>query len=274
MRLRVPARAAIAIVTLATFGLTGLITTSSANAAGPIVYPSMMLITKGAQCTANFVYHTSTATYIGQAAHCSSTGNNTQTNGCTTRSYPLGTVVTNSSGRRIGVLAYNSWIAMQKAGTKDPNLCDANDLALVKVDSALISRTSPTMPGIGGPVGLAGAFPSPGSQVYAVGNSSLLLGLGNAVAQTGIIETTADNGWQAYVLMVRPGVPGDSGSGYLDARGRALGQLSTISVGTAGVGNTIGNLAKEIAYAQTHGMSGLTVNRGGAFKGVSGLIAG
>ena len=42
---------------------------------------------------------------------------------------------------------------------------------------------------------------------------------------------------------------------------------------TDGAGNTIGNLAKEIAYARSHGVRGLAVVRGQrAFKGMTGLI--
>jgi len=136
-----------------------------------------------------------------------------------------------------------------------------------------VRRTTPTVPGLGGPVGLRTTAVAAGAQVYAVGNSSLLFGAGSLVAQTGVVEKAINGGWAYYVAMARPGVPGDSGSGYLDARGRALGQLSTISVGTDGVGNTIGNLAKEIGYARGHGVPGLAVVHGQtAFKGMTGLM--
>ena len=182
-----------------------------------IVSPGMMLYTKGAQCTANFVYvDRAGRAYIGQAAHCSSRGAQTATNGCRTRSWPLGTVVRDASGRRIGALAYNSWIAMHRAHERNGNAC---------------------------------------------------------AAQTGVVEKATNGGWAWFVMMARPGIPGDSGSGYLDAHGRALGQLSTISVGTDGLGNTIGNLSREIAYARRHGVRGLSVVRGQtAFHGMTGLI--
>jgi hypothetical protein len=245
-----------------------------ARPSAAIVSPSMMLYTKGAQCTANFVYvDRAGRAYIGQAAHCSSRGAQTATNGCRTRSWPLGTVVRNASGRRIGTLAYNSWIAMHRAHERNGNACAANDLALVRIDRALVRRTTPTMPGLGGPTRLNTTGVATGAQVYAVGNSSLLFGAGSLVAQTGVVEKATSGGWAYFVTMARPGIPGDSGSGYLDARGRALGQLSTISVGTDGLGNTIGNLSREIAYARRHGVRGLSVVRGqAAFHGMTGLI--
>src|SRR3954451_797158 len=82
-----------------------------ARPSAAIVSPSMMLYTKGAQCTANFVYvDRAGRAYIGQAAHCSSRGAQTATHGSWARSGPLGTGAREAGGRRIGTLAYNSWI--------------------------------------------------------------------------------------------------------------------------------------------------------------------
>ena len=41
-----------------------------------------MTFTEGAQCTSNFVFRDGGGTYLGQAAHCSGTGEATDTNGC------------------------------------------------------------------------------------------------------------------------------------------------------------------------------------------------
>ncbi|MGZ6584214.1 MAG: hypothetical protein ACXVHX_07725 [Solirubrobacteraceae bacterium] len=65
------------------------------------IHPGVMTFTGGSsfvngagQCTANFVFtDASGAVYLGQAAHCSSTGGDTDTNGCTTQSLPLGTPI-------------------------------------------------------------------------------------------------------------------------------------------------------------------------------------
>src|SRR5438270_10526677 len=72
------------------------------------------------QCTSNFVFTDgSGAVYLGQAAHCTSTGSSTGTNGCdpADKSLPLGTPVYSGdlinggvqNGTLIGTLAYNSW---------------------------------------------------------------------------------------------------------------------------------------------------------------------
>src|ERR1700682_6179556 len=101
------------------------------------------------QCTSNFVYtDASGGVYLGQAAHCSSTGRNTSTNGCPTQSLPLGTPIYSGdlvnggiqNGTLVGTLTYNSWIAMQNKHETDPNTCAYNDLALIKVDPSRIAN--------------------------------------------------------------------------------------------------------------------------------------
>src|ERR1700736_2504456 len=89
------------------------------------------------QCTANFVLtDASGGVYLGQAAHCSSTGSSTETNGCSAGSLPLGTPIYSGdlvnggiqNGTLIGSLAYNSWITMQIRHETDANTCAFNDL--------------------------------------------------------------------------------------------------------------------------------------------------
>src|ERR1700682_3506734 len=101
------------------------------------------------QCTSNFVYTDASGNvYLGQAAHCSSTGESTETNGCTTKSLPLGTSIYSGdlvnggvqNGTLVGTLVYNSWIAMQSKHETDPNTCAYNDLALIKVDPSRIAN--------------------------------------------------------------------------------------------------------------------------------------
>ena len=57
-----------------------------------------------------------------------------------------------------------------------------------------------------------------------------------------------------------PGIPGDSGSGFLDADGKALGVLSTVAIAPLAGSNGVGDLAKELAFAQAHsGIAGLAL---------------
>ena len=59
---------------------------------------------------------TATNDYIGQAAHCSGTGGNTETNGCTAARCPIGTPVEVTGASQPGTMVYNSWLTMQAHG--------------------------------------------------------------------------------------------------------------------------------------------------------------
>src|SRR5881396_2787401 len=82
-----------------------------APASSAKIHPGVQTFTGGAQCTANFVFYDATNTvYIGQAAHCSGTGGNTETNGCTSGLLPLGTPVEINGASKPGTIVYNSWL--------------------------------------------------------------------------------------------------------------------------------------------------------------------
>ncbi|HEU5038802.1 MAG TPA: hypothetical protein VFT70_17480 [Nocardioides sp.] len=238
------------------------------------IHPGTMMYTEGAQCTANFVYTDGAGTvYVGYAAHCAGTGSSTDTDGCQTQSLPLGTKVTFNEGGSLvsegtqvgfGTLAYSSWDAMRKAGETDANTCAYNDLALVKVDAADVGKVNPTVPFWGGPTGIDTDGTAAGDRVYTYGNSSLRAGLEPLSPHTGISlgDNAADGGWSHPLYTVTPGIPGDSGSGFMSADGKAIGVLSTLGLAPLPASNNIGDIAKEIAYANSHGMSGLTLVNG------------
>jgi hypothetical protein len=218
-----------------------------------------MTFTGGAQCTANFVYTDGTNTYLGQAAHCSGTGASTETDGCLAQSLPEGTAVEVDGATKPGVMVYNSWIRMQAEGQKDANTCAYNDLALIKLDPADVALTNPSVPFFGGPTGVLSGGTALGDSVYSYGNSSLRLGLSDLSPKYGTSLGSDSGGWNHTVYTVTPGIPGDSGSGFLDASGKAFGVLSTVAIAPLPASNGVGDLAHEIAYAQSHGFAGLSL---------------
>jgi len=239
-----------------------------APAATATIHPGVQTRTPSGQCTANFVFTDGTSTYLGQAAHCSGTGEATSTNGCTSGSLPEGTLVRIQGASQPGVMVYNSWIRMQKAGESDPNACDYNDFALVRIDPADVSKTNPSVPFFGGPTGLSSAPIGLGQKVVSYGNSSLRFGLSPLSPKFGRSLGTSDGGWNHTVYTATPGIPGDSGSGFLDASGRAFGTLSTVAIAPLTGSNGVSDLSRELAYAQSHGLPRLTlVNGTEAFNG-------
>ena len=269
----------LALSVLVAVGLVSAPTASAdptwAPAASAAIHPGTMMYTAGAQCTANFVFADSAGNvYVGYAAHCAGEGSSTDTDGCLVDSVPLGTKVdfTNngnllSEGTIVGhgTLAYSSWITEHQLGTTDANTCAYNDLALVKVDPADVGKVNPSVPFWGGPTGIDTDGTAAGDRVYTYGNSSLRFGLSPLSPHTGISlgDDAADGGWSHPLYTVSPGVPGDSGSGFLSADGTAVGVLSTLGLAPLPLSNNIGDLAKELAFAQAHsGIAGLRLVNG------------
>lgn len=263
--------AALALAVLPAGSASGSPRAAWAPADRATITPGVQMFTRGAQCTGNFVFRDRAGrTYVGYAAHCAGRGEATDTDGCRTRSLPLGTAVRfarnataatggDTVGR--GSLAYSSWRTMRARGESRDAVCAANDFALVRVGAAHVRKVNPSVPFWGGPTGLAGGAPA-GSQVHSYGSSSLrpteLLS-----PRTGSSLGPTHGGWGFEAVTATPGIPGDSGSGFLDAQGRAVGTLSTVAVAPLPGSNGLGSLARELAYAQAHsGIAGLRLVRG------------
>ncbi|MBA2607897.1 MAG: serine protease [Actinobacteria bacterium] len=217
------------------------------------MHPGVQTYTRGAQCTANFVFTNGATVYIGQAAHCAGTGAATETDGCRAATLPVGTPVTVKGASRPGVMVYSSWVTMQANREKDPATCAYNDLALIRLDPADAAKVNPSIPTWGGPVGINTSGARLGSRVYSYGNSSLRLGITLLSPKTGVSLGDTGGGWDHEVETVTPGIPGDSGSAFLDASGRALGVLSTVAVLPIPTSNGVGDIGRELNYARTRG---------------------
>ncbi|WP_433521226.1 hypothetical protein ACQPZ2_28210 [Nocardia pseudovaccinii] len=243
-----------------------------ASATSAAIKPGVQTYTQGSgQCTANYVFvDDSGNVYLGQAAHCASTRESNETNGCSAASLPLGTPVTiNRAGTPMskgeviatGELVYSSWLTMRAEGEKDRNTCAYNDFALVKLAPGDVAEVNPSLPYWGGPVDINTTGANTGDRVYSYGNSSLRGGLAGLSPQTGISRAAdpADGGWSHALNSPTPGIPGDSGSAFLDRAGRALGTLSTLGFALPIV-NNIGDINHELTYARTHsGIAGLVL---------------
>jgi hypothetical protein len=240
------------------------------------IYPGIQTNTAGGgQCTANFVFTDAAANvYLGQSAHCGGLGAATDTNGCDSGSVPLGTKVTFNAGGSVvsagtqvgaGRLVYSSWITMKNRREKNANACAYNDFALIKVNTADKKKVNPSIPFWGGPMGINTSGTKAGDQVYSYGNSGLRGGIEALSPKTGVSvgDDPADGGWSHPLYTLTPGIPGDSGSAFLDANGKAVGTLSTLGLAPLPASNNIGDLNKELSYAKSYsGISGLRLVNG------------
>lgn len=244
--------AALVAITVAAFPAS-----ASADHGTVPIHPGVMTFTEGGQCTSNFVFRDGAGTYLGQAAHCSGTGAATDTNGCDAGTLPLGTEVEIDGASQPGTLAYSSWNAMQANGETDENACAYNDFALVRLHPADVPNVDPTVPGLRGPSGVGGPGGMLGDTVYSYGNSSLRLGIPQLRPKQGtVIQSVGDN-WSRTVLTVTPGIPGDSGSGFMSGTGEAIGVLATLQVLPLPGTNGVGDLSHELDYARANGFGGI-----------------
>jgi hypothetical protein len=263
------AKAASPVPEWATFGLSA-------------IHPGIVTITKDASCTSNFIFTDGEGhAYLGQAAHCSGKGEATETNGCTSKSYPLGTTVALGASGVKGTLVYNSWLKMQEISEGDQNACANNDFALVRIPDKAIKMVNPSIPVFGGPTALRTNTLEAGEAVLSYGNSPLRQGISYLSPKQGVSLGTGEGGWGHTVYTATPGVPGDSGSGFIDANGAAFGVLSTLSIAPLPGSNGVADLAHALKYAQDHsGIKGLKFVPGtqkfapGAVPAAGGLTGG
>jgi len=248
------------LATLAAATLASLVAAGSAAAeptwapaATAPVHPGVQTDTQGAQCTSNFVFFDpSNTVYLGQAAHCAGTGGNTETNGCTAPTLPVGTPVTVDGATKPGTLAYSSWATMQANGETDADTCAYNDISLIRLDPADAGKVNPSVPFWGGPTGIAGTT-AQGDKVLSYGNSSLRAGITQLSPKEGLSLGASGGGWTHQVYTVTPGIPGDSGSAFMDANGKAFGVLSTLQLAPLPAANGVSDLSRMLAYLHAHG---------------------
>ncbi len=217
------------------------------------IRPGNMTFTEGGQCTSNFVFFDAEDNvYIGQAAHCSGTGGSTAINGCDSESLPLGTEVEIEGASQPGTLAYSSWLAMREAGETDFETCQFNDFALVQVDPADVDKVNPTIPVLGGPTGIDDTTTAL-EKVSSYGNSSLRGGIDLLKPKIGTSLGQSISRWTHNVVTVTPGIPGDSGSGFIDREGRAFGTLSTLQILPLAGSNGVSDLSLALGYMRSSG---------------------
>ncbi|MEV1294257.1 serine protease [Pseudonocardia sp. NPDC049635] len=233
------------------------------------VGPGVVTETAGAGlCTAGFVLTAGGRTFLAQAAHCGGTGDETETDGCTSDTVPLGTPVTVRGADRTvtGTLAWSSWNTMQARGERDPDTCAYNDLALVELPRGAAPAVGAAVPFFGGPEGVRTDPPAVGTPVFGLANPPDATGARTLGARAGAIAGAVGGGWGHTVYSLVPGVAGESGSPLLDGEGRAVGVLSSLSTTADRPSIEYTDLGRALDYAErTDGPRGLTLAAGPPF---------
>ncbi len=153
---------------------------------------------------------------------------------------------------RPGTLAYNSWLTMQAAGETDPDTCAYNDLALIRIDPADVGKVNPSVPGFGGPTGSApSATSARPSTPTATRNCAA--GVTKLSPKQGIVVQNEGDGWSHNVVTLTPGIPGDSGSGFLNESGGRSASSAPCRSRRSPARNGVGDLGRELAYLRANG---------------------
>lgn len=255
--------AAVGLAVAAALTVPGAASAEPGGSSGPgAIGPGVQISTpvgNGAElCTANFLYsadgESSGKLYLGAAAHCMA-GENAMSsiNGCVEPVMPEGIEVSlaGRDGRTYtGTVAYNSWAVMQERGETAEDLCLYNDLSLIELSPEAAAVADPTVPGFGGPTALDTDGTRNGETVYSHQPNQLTATPDKQGRSLGQPE-----GPRTHVVVTVPaGVPGDSGSGYLDADGEAFGLLSSLMLPTGSNGVT--DIAQALDYAAEFGSVG------------------
>ena len=66
-----------------------------------------------------------------------------------------------------------------------------------------------------------------------------------------LVQNEGD-GWSHVVITLTPGIPGDSGSGFLNGSGGAIGVLSTLQIAPLVGTNGVGDLQRELVYLRAN----------------------
>lgn len=204
------------------------------------------------QCTTNFFFADRAGrAYLGTAGHCVS--DNVGENRCAAVPLPVGAPVEIEGATKSGRVAYVATAAMLEAREADPMACSYNDFALVALDPADVGRANPTIPVWGGPTGMRDGWVQGGEKVMSYGNSDLR-GDNEGIRPMEGYATGLDwaRGWSLTAYMATPTVPGDSGSGFIDAAGAALSVLAGVTTAPPGAESTI-DLDMVLAYARDKG---------------------
>jgi hypothetical protein len=136
---------------------------------------------------------------------------------------------------------------MQQEDEDHDNTCEFNDFALVELDPDDVQRTNPTVPFFGGPTGLDDSTDSL-DDVYSYGNSSLRGGLEALKPKFGKSLGQSGGGWNHEVYTLTPGIPGDSGSAFLNDDGEAFGTLTTVQLAPKPASNGVTDLSRALDY--------------------------
>jgi hypothetical protein len=197
----------------------------------------------GFRCVVGYFLTSGSTVYLTVPASCTGVSAGQPTNGCTEAQVPVGLNVPVTGARYPARLVYSSFIQMQLDGVRDADTCHNNDLALLRLDPRDVARANPSLPAVGGPVGVSRAdtaFPDELTVVLS------------GAATKAAADATTNAGWAHTMLVAGPVSSTSVGAPTVTTDGKALGLVSYVpQMGAAGTSTTT-DLYHELLFLRRH----------------------
>jgi len=208
-----------------------------APAATARIHPGSSVVIAGTSCVAGFVLRSGHRVFLSVPASCTGVSSGKPTDGCSEAQVPGGTPVTIQGARHPGTIVYSSFTQMQLHSETRRNRCQNNSLSLIQLDRRDVRRTNPSVPLLGGPVGVATSAPPQGAQLYAYIKSST----------TAVATKSKAGGWAQEMVPAASAGTTDLGSPVLTSNGKALGMVTIVQQTNAGP-SVVSRLDHELRY--------------------------
>ena len=152
---------------------------------------------------------------------------------------------------------------MQSHGETNADACAFNDLALVKVDPADVGKVNPSIPFWGGPTGVdSDGTAQPATPSSATATPSCAAASPSSAPSRARASATTATAGATPSTPSRPASPATRARPSSTPTGKALGVLSTVAIAPLAGSNGVGDVAKELAYANSTGGFGVTLAQG------------
>ena len=181
----------------------------------------------------------------------------TETNGCDSGSLPIGTA--GRGQRRQPARDAGLQLVADDAGMgeTDPDACQYNDFALVKLDPADVGSVNPSVPGFGGPTGLGSSAAGLGDTVYTLRELVAARGVTTAEPEAGHRRPGRGQRLEPHRLHGDPGRSrATRAADSWTTTGKAIGVLSTLQIAPIPASNGVGDLRHELDYLHAHSSFG------------------
>ena len=223
------------------------------------ITPGVQMVTKGAQCTANFVFTDAAAACTSgtprTAPAAARPPTPTAARPARIRSAPR---CASSKGMSVatagttvgrGTLVYSSWITMRRsAPRRRPGLRLQRLRAGACRRPASVKQVEPVGAVLGRPHRARPGRSRPAAGSSATATPALRAGAEPLAPKTGASLGQSGGGWSHDVYTVTPGIPGDSGSGFLDAQRPGVRRpVDRRHRARCPASNGVGDLARELA---------------------------